>query len=184
VSLNTYSATSSTLSTFILYLYLYFIHKADWQVSSKMHCWLVNSVYRKYYSPRFCSRLWKFKGCIEPWSQYLQTTELGYKKSSGFAEGWREEEGQDTRILFPIGCACSWYKLDGKFIPNFNRQNWWKRLLRRPKHKWEENIKMDAWEYRPLAGCCEQGNELPSFKKLEFLDQLSNSWLLKKDSLP
>jgi len=36
-----------------------------------------------------------------------------------------------------------------------------------------------------VAGCCEHGNELLfSLKGGEFLDQLSDCWLLSKDSAP
>jgi hypothetical protein len=37
----------------------------------------------------------------------------------------------------------------------------------------------------PMVGSCEHGNELPSsIKGGEFLDQLSDNKLLKKDSVP
>jgi hypothetical protein len=37
----------------------------------------------------------------------------------------------------------------------------------------------------PVAGCCEHGNELSgSIKGGEFIDYLSDFWLLKKESAP
>jgi hypothetical protein len=61
-----------------------------------------------------------------------------------------------------------------------------------------DNIKMDLREMGQKGGldssgsgqgsmicCCERGNELLSFiKSWKFLEQLSNCWLLKKDSVP
>ena len=63
---------------------------------------------------------------------------------------------------------------------------------------WDDNIKMDlkevGWEYGldragsgqgQVAGTCECGNELSGYIKCgEFLDQLKNVQLLKKDSVP
>jgi hypothetical protein len=61
------------------------------------------------------------------------------------------------------------------------------RPLRRPRHKWEDNIKMDirdiGWEWTGLIllrlgaipGCCEHRNEpLGSKKGGKFLDLLSD----------
>jgi hypothetical protein len=50
-----------------------------------------------------------------------------------------------------------------------------KRPLGRPRHRWEDNIKMDLQEVGSgqgkVAGTCEYGNELSGFIKCgEFLD--------------
>jgi hypothetical protein len=50
-----------------------------------------------------------------------------------------------------------------------------KRTLRRPKQRWEDNIRMDLRETGlgsgPVAGSCEQSNEpLASIKGWEFLN--------------
>jgi hypothetical protein len=73
-----------------------------------------------------------------------------------------------------------------------------KRPLGRPRHRWEDNIKMDfrKWDVGvwtgfswlrigKVAGTCECGNEpLGSIKCGEFLDWLITGKLLKKDSAP
>ena len=46
-----------------------------------------------------------------------------------------------------------------------------KRPLGRPRHTWEDNIKMDLQEVGQVTGACECGNEpLGSIKCGEFLD--------------
>jgi hypothetical protein len=69
-----------------------------------------------------------------------------------------------------------------------------KRPVGRPRRMWEDNIKMDLEEIvcenvdwihvvQDGAGCCEHGNEPSgSIKCGEFLDQLSDCQLLKKNS--
>ena len=70
------------------------------------------------------------------------------------------------------------------------------RTLGRPRHRWEDNIKMDlqevgcggmdwielAQDKGQLAGTCKCGNKpSASIKCWEFLDYLRNGYLLKKD---
>jgi len=57
-----------------------------------------------------------------------------------------------------------------------------KRLLRRPRSRYEDNIRVGKWgknacgsERGSVSGCCEHGNELSgSTKGREFLDWLSD----------
>jgi hypothetical protein len=64
------------------------------------------------------------------------------------------------------------------------------RPLRRHKHRWEDNIRIDLREtdgsgYRQVADYCEHGNEpSDSIKGREFLDSMSDYLLPKKGSAP
>jgi len=41
-----------------------------------------------------------------------------------------------------MGRACGPYEVEGKCVQNFGRDKW-TNTLRRPKHRWDNNIKMD-----------------------------------------
>jgi len=74
-----------------------------------------------------------------------------------------------------------------------------RRLVGRPRHRWEDNIKMDLQEVGcggygldragsgsgQGVGTCECGNETSGSVKFgEFLDWLRTGWVLKKNSAP
>jgi hypothetical protein len=67
-----------------------------------------------------------------------------------------------------------------------------KRLLGIPRHKWDNNIKINsvgmdslASEYEPMAGSCEHGNApLYSIKGAGFLGLLSDYYFLKQNFVP
>jgi hypothetical protein len=60
-----------------------------------------------------------------------------------------------------------------------------RRPLERPRHRWEDNIKMDRREVGQVAGSCEYGDEpWGSIKCGEFLEWLRTFQLLRKNSVP
>jgi hypothetical protein len=53
------------------------------------------------------------------------------------------------------GGECSTNGRDEKCIQNFGQKSEWKRPLERPRHRWEDNIRMDLKEIgsEVLTGC-------------------------------
>jgi len=86
-----------------------------------------------------------------------------------------------------MGSACGTYGEEEKCIENFGGDTWGSRPLGRPRHRWQDTMKMDireiGWdgagidfyglEQGQVVGCSEYGNAcLDSLKCGEFLDYL------------
>jgi hypothetical protein len=112
--------------------------------------------------------------------------------------GWRRLHNFYASTNIEICGSCSTHGKDEKCIQNFGRKPERKRPFGIPRRRWEDN-RMDVRNVRggrcgvdasgsgwnPVTGCCEHGNEPSvSIKGGEFLDQLSEYFLLKKDSAP
>jgi hypothetical protein len=102
--------------------------------------------------------------------------------------GWSNREGE-------IGSACEIWGEEVKCTHGFGRENW-KRAVARPRHKWEDIVKIElkririigngldwsGWGLGRVVGCWEYGNE-PSgvIKYGEYFNWLRNCQLFKKN---